>query len=36
MIGPTVTDPHTVNEKVEIASIQKVWELLEHVLANIS
>ncbi len=35
-VGPTITDPHSVNEMVEIASIQKVWELLEHVLANIS
>lgn len=35
-VGPTITDPHTVDEKLEIASIQKVWELLEAVLANIS
>lgn len=34
-IGPTLYDVHTVNERLEIASIEKVWCLLERILADI-
>lgn len=35
-IGPTVLNPHTINEQVEITSIQKVWDLLKDVLISVS
>ena len=34
-MGPTVKDPHSVNETIEIQSIAKVWKLLEGILAGI-
>ena len=34
-IGPTIHNPHTVNERLEIATIPKVWKLLEEMLANV-
>ena len=34
-MGPTVTDPHSINEKVEIDTIGKVWVLLEDILKRI-
>ena len=34
-IGPTITDPHSINEKIEISSIEKVWSLLKETLINI-
>lgn len=33
-IGPNCIDLHSPAEKVEIASIERVWEFLKHVLAN--
>ena len=34
-VGPTVVDAHSVNEKLEISSIRKVWDLLTTVLVQI-
>ena len=34
-VGPTLHDVHTVNETLEIASIEKVWKLLEKILADV-
>ena len=34
-VGPTVQDPHTVNERCEVASIDRVWTLLEGVLLKV-
>ena len=34
-IGPTVVAPHTVNERCDLASCDRVWRLLEAVLAAI-
>ena len=33
-IGPTLHDPHTVNETLEIASVSKVWKLVEEIFAE--
>jgi len=33
--GPTIEHPHSPDEKVEIASVQKFWEFLTGVLENI-
>ncbi|MBU2869547.1 aminoacyl-histidine dipeptidase [Colwellia sp. E2M01] len=33
-IGPTIKYPHSPDEKVEIASVTKYWQLLKAVLAN--
>ena len=34
-IGPTVLDPHSVNERCELASCEKVFTLLQGILARI-
>ena len=34
-VGPNITDGHTVNEKVEIASIEKTWRLIQKILEDI-
>lgn len=34
-MGPTVNDSHTINECVEIESIEKTWNLLQGILAKI-
>jgi len=34
-IGPTIENPHTINERFEIATVEKVWQLLEAVLINL-
>lgn len=34
-IGPTITDPHTPNERVYIPSIEKVWKFIVELLKNI-
>jgi dipeptidase D len=33
-IGATIRDPHSVNERVSIQSVAKVWQLLKDILAN--
>ena len=33
--GPTIKYPHSPDEKVEVKSVEKYWQLLVHVLANI-
>ncbi|HMX05405.1 MAG TPA: aminoacyl-histidine dipeptidase [Chitinophagales bacterium] len=33
--GPTIKHPHSPDEKVHIASVQKFWNLLLHTLANL-
>ena len=33
--GPTIKFPHSPDEKIEIASVEKYWQLLVQVLANI-
>lgn len=32
--GPTISYPHSPDEKVEIASVQKFWDFLVHVMKN--
>lgn len=34
-IGATIRDPHSANERVNIKSVAKVWELLKEILKNI-
>lgn len=34
-IGPTLYDVHTINERLEIATIEKVWRFVEKILADI-
>ena len=34
-IGPTITGAHSVDEQLEIASVAKVWKLLEAILAEV-
>lgn len=34
-VGPTIKDPHSIMEKLEIASIERVWNLLSAVLSAI-
>lgn len=34
-IGPTIKEPHTVRERLEIASVEKLWDLLEAILDSI-
>jgi dipeptidase D len=33
-IGPTIRFPHSPDEKVEIASVDKFWKFLLHTLEN--
>jgi len=33
--GPTIRHPHSPDEKVHIASVQKFWDFLVETLANI-
>jgi dipeptidase D len=33
--GPTIKFPHSPDEKVNIASVEKYWQLLVKVLENI-
>ena len=33
-IGPTVQNPHTIDEQCEVASIDRIWTLLEGLLAR--
>jgi dipeptidase D len=33
-IGPTIKGPHTIEEKIEIATVQMFWDLLIDVLSN--
>ncbi len=35
-IGPDLSDPHTIHEKLHLDSVPKVWRLLEGLLAGIS
>ncbi len=35
-IGPTITEVHSIEEKIEISSIEKVWSLLADMLIKIS
>jgi len=32
-IGPTIKGPHTVEEKIEIATVQMFWDLLLDVIS---
>ena len=34
-VGPTVQNPHTINERCEVASIDRVWTLLEGLLLKV-
>jgi dipeptidase D len=34
-IGPTIKHPHSPDEKVQIASVQKYWTLLQNILIEI-
>ena len=34
-IGPTIKYPHSPDEKVNIASVARIWEYLKAVLANV-
>lgn len=34
-IGPTIVNPHTVDECFEIASVDSVWQLVEQILADV-
>ena len=34
-IGPTISFPHSPDEKVEINSVEKFWQLLTKVVASI-
>ena len=33
--GPTVSDAHTINEHVEISSVERAWEYMLELLKNI-
>ena len=35
-IGPNIFDCHTVNEKLDIESVQKLWKLLINFLQNLN
>ncbi len=34
--GPTIKAAHSPDEKIQIASVQKFWALLIHILANLN
>jgi dipeptidase D len=34
-IGPTIKYPHSPDEKVNIATVQKYWDFLLNVLENV-
>jgi dipeptidase D len=34
-IGPTILDVHTPNEKLEIATVKKLWDLLQETLVRV-
>lgn len=35
-IGPTIIEPHSINERIEISSIEKVWSLLADMLIKVN
>jgi dipeptidase D len=34
-VGPTILDVHTANEKLEIATVKKLWDLLQETLVRV-
>jgi dipeptidase D len=34
-VGPTIVDPHSPNERVQISSVESFWNYLKLVLENL-